>query len=170
MLNHEGDVAVNIQLSHFRPGSGVDKSKTQQLRIDATQTHPYMNLLAPLAWTAIAALKPNLAGKVSLDQLGFKSDQALSATSNILLTKGTGKLAVNVSQPPNDAQFLKILKIMITGAKLIAPMVVLPAVSVPALSAFSEAFGYWEDRTRFVMNGNLTTAVATQQALADPDP
>ena len=48
------------------------------------------------------------------------------------------------------------------------PMVVLPAVSVPALSAFSEAFGYWEDRTRFVMNGNLTTAVATQQALADP--
>jgi hypothetical protein len=48
-------------------------------------------------------------------------------------------------------------------------MVVLPAVSVPALAAFSEAFGYWEDRTRFVMNGNLTTAVATQQALSDPN-
>jgi hypothetical protein len=47
-------------------------------------------------------------------------------------------------------------------------MVVLPAVSVPALSAFSEAFGYWEDRTRFVMNGNLTTAVATQQAFSEP--
>jgi hypothetical protein len=46
--------------------------------------------------------------------------------------------------------------------------VVLPAVSVPAMSAFSEAFGYWENRTRFVMNGNLTTAVATQQALGDP--
>ena len=72
------------------------------------------------------------------------------------------------SQPPNDTQFVRILKVMITGAKLVAPMVVLPAVSVPALSAFSEAFGYWEDRTRFVMNGNLTTAVATQQALADP--
>ncbi len=168
LLNHDGDVAVSIQLSKFRPGSGSDKSKNQQLRIDATQTHAYMNLLAPLAWTAIASLKPNVAGKISLDQLGFKSDQAISATSNILLTKGTGKLAVNVSQPPNDAQFVKILKIMITGAKLIAPMVVLPAVSVPALSAFSEAFGYWEDRTRFVMNGNLTTAVATQQALSDP--
>ena len=38
----------------------------------------------------------------------------------------------------------------------------------PRSVAFSEAFGYWEDRTRFVMNGNLTTAVATQQALADP--
>jgi hypothetical protein len=168
LLDHDGDVSVGIQLSKFRSGSGSDKSKNQQLRIDATQTHPYMNLLAPLAWTAIASLKPNSAGKISLDQLGFKSDQAVSATSNILLTKGTGKLAVNVSQPPNDTQFVKILKVMITGAKLVAPMVVLPAVSVPALSAFSEAFGYWEDRTRFVMNGNLTTAVATQQALSDP--
>src|SRR5580700_5675782 len=168
LLDHDGDVSVGIQLSKFRSGSGTDKSKNQQLRIDATQTHPYMNLLAPLAWTAIASLKPNSAGKISLDELGFKSDQATAATSNILLTKGTGKLAVNVSQPPNDTQFVKILKVMITGAKLVAPMVVLPAVSVPALSAFSAAFGYWEDRTRFVMNGNLTTAVATQQALSDP--
>jgi hypothetical protein len=169
LLDHDGDVAVGIQLSYFRPGSGSDKSKNQQLRIDATQTKPYMNLLAPLAWTAIASLKPNVAGKISLDDLGFKSDQAVSATSHILLTKGTGKLAVNVSQPPNDTQFVRILKVMITGAKLVAPMVVLPAVSVPALSAFSEAFGYWEDRTRFLMNGNLTTAVATQQALSDPE-
>jgi hypothetical protein len=168
LLDHDGDVGVSIQLSKFRNGSGVDKTKNQQLRIDATQTHAYMNLLAPLAWSAIASLKPNAMGKISLDDLGFKSDQAVSATSNILLTKGTGKLAVNVSQPPNDGQFVKILKVMITGAKLVAPMVVLPAVSVPALSAFSEAFGYWEDRTRFVMNGNLTTAVATQQAFSEP--
>jgi hypothetical protein len=168
LLDHDGDVNLNIQLSHYQSPSANDKQKDQQLRIDATQVHPFMNLLAPLAWTAIASIKPGLAGKVSLEDLGFKSDQALSATSNILLTKGTGKLAVNVSEPPNDTQFLKILKVMIAGAKLVAPMVVLPAVSVPALSAFSEAFGYWEDRTRFVMNGNLTTAVATQQALADP--
>ena len=168
LLDHDGDVGVGIQLSKFRNGNGVDKTKNQQLRIDATQTHPYMNLLAPLAWSAMASLKPNMAGKISMDQLGFKSDQAMSATSNILLTKGTGKLAVNVSQPPNDTQFVKVLKVMIEGAKLVAPMVVLPAVSVPAMSAFSEAFGYWENRTRFVMNGNLTTAVATQQAMSDP--
>jgi hypothetical protein len=170
LLDHDGDVALNIQLSQFRPGVGSDKLKNQQLRIDATQTHAYMNLLAPLAWTAIASLKPSMGGKMpSLDSLGFKSDQATSATSNILLTKGVGKIAVNVSQPPNDAQFLRVLKIMITGARLVAPLVVLPAVSVPAMSAFSEAFGYWEDRTRFVMNGNLTTAVATQQAYSEPE-
>jgi hypothetical protein len=48
-------------------------------------------------------------------------------------------------------------------------MVALPAISVPALSAFTEALSYWEDRTRFIMAGNLTTALATQQAMADPD-
>ena len=45
----------------------------------------------------------------------------------------------------------------------------LPAISVPALSTFTEALSYWEDRTRFVMAGNLAHVVATQQALDDPD-
>jgi len=40
---------------------------------------------------------------------------------------------------------------------------------VPALSTFTEMLSYWEDRTRFIMSGNLTHAVATQQALDDPD-
>jgi hypothetical protein len=58
---------------------------------------------------------------------------------------------------------------MIQGAKIAAPIVSLPAISVPALSTFTEALSYWEDRTRFIMAGNLTHAVATQQALDDPD-
>jgi len=48
-----------------------------------------------------------------------------------------------------------------------APFVSLPGVSVPALSTFTEAFGYWENRTRFVMNGTLVNAAATQQAFSD---
>jgi hypothetical protein len=171
LMDHEGDVALSIELSQFMPADRTNPSNQQhQWRIDATQTHAYMNLLAPLAWTAIASIKPTLGNKMpSLETLGFKSDQAMSATKNILLTQGTGKLAVNVSLPPNDSQFLKVLKIMISGARMAAPLLVLPAVSVPAMSAFSEAFGYWEDRTRFVMNGNLTTAVATKQAFKDPE-
>jgi hypothetical protein len=62
-----------------------------------------------------------------------------------------------------------MLNIIMTGAKIAVPLVALPAISVPALSAFSEVLSYWEDRTRFLMAGNLTTAVATQQAHADPD-
>jgi len=170
LLDHDGDVGVSMGISQFRPGTSDQKDQASQLRVDVVQTHEFMNFLAPLAWTAIASIKPDNAGKIpSLDELGFKSDKVMQSTSKILLTSGTGKLAVNVSRAPNDSKFLSVLKIMIAGAKLAAPMVSLPAISVPALSTFSEAFAYWEERTRFVMNGGLVNAIATQQALADPE-
>jgi hypothetical protein len=169
LLDHDGDVQVSIAIAQYRPGQGDANLKASQLRLDTTQIHPYMNIVAPLAWSAIAAIAPNAAGKVSLDDLGFQSPQATQGTSKILFTKGTGKLAVNISKAAAQSMFMKALNIMIEGAKVVAPMVSLPAISVPALSTFSSALSYWEDRTRFVMSGNLTTAVATQQALDDPD-
>jgi len=169
LLDHDGDVAVSIALAQFRPGAGEATMKASQLRVDTTQVHPFVDILTPLAWSAIASVVPNKMGQVSLDSLGFKSPQAMSGTSKILLTQGTGKLAVNVSKAPEASGFIKVLNVMIQGAKIAAPIVSLPAISVPALSTFSEALSYWEDRTRFVMAGNLTTAVATQQALNDPD-
>jgi hypothetical protein len=169
LLDHDGDVAVSIALAQFRPGAGEGSMKASQLRIDTTQVHPFVNILTPLAWSAIASVSPNAAGKISLDEMGFKSPQAMEGTSKILLTQGTGKLAVNVSRAPAASNFVKFLNIMIQGAKIVAPIVSLPAISVPALSTFTEALSYWEDRTRFVMAGNLTHAVATQQALDDPD-
>jgi len=169
LLDHDGDVAISIALSQFRPGNGETNLRASQLRVDTTQIHPYLNIIAPLAWTAIASVEPDKAGKVSLEQLGFKTPQATQGTSKILLTQGTGKLAVNVSRAASTSIFVKALNVIISGAKIAAPLVTLPAISVPALSAFTEVLSYWEDRTRFVMAGNLTTAVATQQALNDPD-
>jgi hypothetical protein len=171
LLDHDGDVAVSIALSQYRPSSGNGDAniRATQLRVDTTQIHPYMNIIAPLAWTAIASLEPSKAGKVSLDQLGFRTPQAQQGTSKILLTQGTGKLAVNISKAATTSMFVKALNIIMQGAKIAAPLVTLPAISVPALSAFTEALSYWEDRTKFIMAGNLTTAVATQQAHADPD-
>lgn len=169
LLDHDGDVAVSIALSQFRPGTGEANLKASQLRVDTTQVHPFVDILTPLAWSAIASVAPNKMGQVSLDSLGFKSPQAMVGTSKILLTQGTGKLAVNVSRAAAESMFVKVLNIMIQGAKIAAPIVSLPAISVPALSTFTEALSYWEDRTRFIMAGNLTDAVATQQALDDPD-
>ncbi|MGD0901765.1 MAG: hypothetical protein ABR924_02375, partial [Terracidiphilus sp.] len=143
LLDHDGDVAVSIALSQFRPGSGETNLRASQLRVDTTQIHPYMNIIAPLAWTAIASLQPDKAGKVSLDQLGFKTPQATQGTSKILLTQGTGKLAVNVSRAPSTSGFVKALNIIMAGAKIAVPLVALPAISVPALSAFSEVLSYW---------------------------
>lgn len=169
LLDHDGDVAISIVLSQFHPGSGESDLKASQLRVDTTQIHSYMDIIAPLAWTAIASVEPDKAGKVSLDQLGFKTPQATKGTSKILLTQGTGKVAVNVSRAPTTSGFVKALNVIIKGARIAAPLVTLPAISVPALSAFTEVMSYWEDRTKFLMAGNLTTAVATQQAYDDPD-
>ncbi len=169
LLDHDGDVAVSIALAQFRPGAGETNLKASQLRVDTTQVHPFVNILTPLAWSAIASVAPNKMGQVSLDSLGFRSAQATQGTSKIMLTEGTGKVAVNVSRAAAESMFVKALNIMIQGAKIAAPIVSLPAISVPALSTFTEALSYWEDRTRFIMAGNLTTAVATQQALNDPD-
>jgi len=169
LLDHEGDVTVSLTLSHYRPGAGEKNERASQLRVDTVQIHPMMNILSPLSWTAIASLLPDKAGNISLDELGFKSPKATQGTSKIVLTGGTGKLAVNVSKAPQTSFFVKALNVMISAAKIAAPMVSLPAISVPALSAFTEALSYWEDRTKFLMAGNLTGAVATQQALDDPD-
>jgi len=169
LLDHDGDVAISIALSQFRSGAGEVSAHPSQLRVDTTQIYPYMNIIAPLAWTAIASLVPDKAGKVSLDQLGFRTPQAKQGTSKILLTQGTGKLAVNISKAPTTSIFVKALHVMIAGARIAAPLVTLPAISVPALSAFTEALSYWEDRTKFLMAGNLTSAVATQHAFSDSE-
>jgi hypothetical protein len=139
LLDHDGDVSVSIALSQYHPAStnAQESTRAAQLRIDTTQIHPYMNIIAPLAWTAIASVQPSKAGKVSLDQLGFKNQQASDGTKDILLTKGSGKLAVNISKAGGQAMFVKALNIIMEGAKVLAPMVTLPAISVPALSAFS---------------------------------
>jgi hypothetical protein len=169
LLDHEGDVAVSIALAQYRPGTKEADLKASQLRVDTTQIHPMMNIVAPLAWSAIASVVPSKSGKVSLDSLGFRSVQATQGTSKILLTKGSGKVAVNISRAAAASPFLKVLNVMMQGAKVAAPIVCLPAVSVPALSTFTEALSYWEERTRFIMSGNLTTAVATKQAMDEPD-
>jgi hypothetical protein len=169
LLDHDGDVAISIALSQFHPGTSETNLKASQLRVDTTQIHAYRNIIAPLAWTAIASVEPDKAGKISLEQLGFKTPQATQGTSKILLTQGTGKMAVNVSRAPGTSIFVKALNVIIAGTKIAAPLVTLPAISVPALNAFTQVMSYWEDRTRFVMAGNLTTAVATQQAHGDPD-
>ena len=63
LLDHDGDVAVSIALAQFRPGAGETNLKASQLRIDTTQVHPFVNILTPLAWAAIASVAPNTGGQ-----------------------------------------------------------------------------------------------------------
>ena len=170
LLDHPGDVAVGISLSQYRPAveGTATSGHAAQLRLDTTQIYPFRNLLSPLAWSSIASVVSQKGEYVSLDRLGLKTDQAGQGTSKILLTKGTGKIAVNISRAPQTSMFVKVLNVIMQGLKTAAPLVTLPAISIPALSAFTQAMSYWEDRTRFIMAGNLTSAVATRRALNDP--
>src|ERR1039458_10361197 len=149
LLDHDADVAVGISLSQYRPaiGSNGANEHAAQLRVDTTQIYPFRNLLSPLAWTSIASVITGKGGFVSLDHLGLKTDEAAQGTSKILLTKGTGKIAVNISKAPQTSMFVKALNIIMQGLKTAAPLVSLPAISVPALSAFTQTMSYWEDRT-----------------------
>lgn len=171
LLDHEGDVGLGISLSQYRPsvGSTAPNEHAAQLRLDTTQIYPFRNLLSPLAWSSIASVVSDKGGFVSLDRLGLKTDVASHGTSKILLTKGAGKLAVNISKAPQTSMFVKALNVIQQGLKTAAPLVSLPAISVPALSAFTQTMSYWEDRTKFIMAGNLTSAVATRQAMNDPN-
>ena len=174
LLDYPGDVQVSMVLGQFRPGDAdqdyLKHVPPSQLRVDCVQNKPYRDLLAPLAWCAMASLKTNQAGKLpSLDSLGFNAPNAMSGVARILLPGGSGKLAVNVYVTKGQSLVDKILKEALQLAPAVAQVMNFPAISVPALRTFSEIFGALEERSSFLMNSQLTDVLATKQALADPD-
>ena len=174
LLDYPGDVQVSMVLGQFRPGSAdqdyLKHTQGSQLRVDCVQNKPYRDILAPLAWCAMASLKTNQAGKLpSLDSLGFNAPNAMSGVTKILLPGGIGKLAVNLYVTKGQSVVDKILKESLRLAPAVAQVMNFPAISVPALRTFSEIFGALEERSSFIMSSQLTDAVATKQAVSDPD-
>jgi hypothetical protein len=59
---------VEVVLGQFRPGKDdqekIRKYSSSQLRIDCVQTKPFLNLLAPATWIALASLYTDEAGKL----------------------------------------------------------------------------------------------------------
>ena len=76
-----------------------------------------MNIIAPLAWTAIASLVPDKAGKVSLDQLGFKTPQATQGTSKILLTRAPESSRSTFQRPATTSVFVKALNVIMRAPR-----------------------------------------------------
>jgi len=169
-----GDVLVKMAVSQYRPGHGDISTDVSHLRIDATQTFDYMNLVAPLSWAVLASLAPptttQMAKLPTLDQLGLNAQQAQDKAGQNLhqmtLPSGLGKLAVNVTKPSNPV-FAEIIKTTSTAVSAGLSMMVLPAISVPAIKIFSELLGKWQGHATVIMNGNLTPVVATSTTPAD---
>jgi len=177
LMDYPGDVQVNMFLGQFHPSAGIGgdwqavrRAKVSRLRVDCVQTKPYMNLLAPLAWCAIASLKLDAAAKPSVPQLlGFNSPNALSGVTKILLPDGRGKVAVNIYASEPAPALEKAAKYVLKAAELAVPVLNFPAISVPAIKVFSLLYTDLEERASWIMNSELRDVVATKQALADPD-
>jgi len=169
-----GDVLVKMAVSQYRPGKGDISTDVSHIRIDATQTFDYMNLVAPLSWAVLASLAPPLTTQTaklpSLDQLGLndeaKKDVAGQNLHQMTLPSGLGKLAVNITKPSNPV-FAEIIKTTSTAVSAGLSMMVLPAISVPAIKIFSELLGKWQGHATVIMNGNLTPVIATSTTPTD---
>jgi hypothetical protein len=163
-----GDVLVKMAVSQYRPGKGDISTDVSHIRIDATQTFDYMNLVAPLSWAVLASLAPPTATQTAklptLDSLGLndqaKKDAGGQNLHQMTLPSGLGKLAVNVTKPSNPV-FAEIIKTTSTAVSAGLSMMVLPAISVPAIKIFSELLGKWQGHATVIMNGNLTPVIAT---------
>lgn len=110
-LPADSDVVLNITPGHFRPAPddhrAIAKSKGAQIRLDCVQTRPIMNLVAPMAWSALAAWsveKTNYSyGKVTLKDgsTEMKNGQAVIAAK---MNAGPNPPDINNLgfQDPND--------------------------------------------------------------------
>jgi hypothetical protein len=167
-----GNVRVKLAISQYRPSTGDASVDITHLRIDATQTFDYMNLIAPLSWATIASITPdkNIVKLPTIDQLGFKAEATKPTASEnvkeVVLPSGVGKFAVNLTRPANP-EMTTIVSTVSTAVTAGLSMMTLPAISVPAIKVFSELFGKWQSHGTVIMNGNLTPVIAT--SVTPPD-
>lgn len=170
LLDHGGDVTVDVVLGQFRPGKQDGKTireySSSQLRIDCVQTKSFLNILAPSAWVALAALFTDSAGRLpSLQQLGFQQPNLMSGQNKVILPGGSGKFSVNVSSMSKESKLHAILRQGVRVGGIVSPLFGFPAISIPAAQAFTAIYSLLEERASFLMSSPLLDAAATQGAV-----
>ncbi len=173
LLDHAGDVTLDVSMSHFQPGTDDSKIIRQfdsaQLRIECIQTKPFMDILAPATWIAMAALYPNSSGKLpSLQTLGFEQPNLMSGSNKVILPGGSGKFSVNVSSMAKESSLHMLLRQGIKVAGIASPLIGFPAMSLPAAAVFAEIYSVLELHASFIMKSPKIDAYATQTAAREP--
>jgi len=171
LLDYSGDVVVSASLGQYRTGDEdtdlLHSVKSSQLRVDFVQSKPLMNILAPMAWAAMAIFAHDKPGKLpSLDSLGYKQPNYVNGVETVLLPGGAGRFAVNVSTVKPESTFHKILRFAIPAITAAAPVLNFPAISVPVLKTITEIFlgPETERHTTFLLNSLPAQWIATQAA------
>ncbi|MGD0629682.1 MAG: hypothetical protein ABR987_10025 [Terracidiphilus sp.] len=170
----DGAAVVSMSISGFRPSDADSKkigdASSAQLQLHATQTTPLAQYIAPLAWASLASVfGGKLASKLpTVDQLNFVDENGSTGTSGnnrILLPGAEGKLALNLTLPDKHSLLHKVISYGLKGAAIAAPLVSLPAISVPAIKAFTSFYNILVQNAGFIINSPLKDVVASYGAV-----
>lgn len=170
----DGAAVVSMSISGFRPSDTDSKrigdASSAQLQLHATQTTPMAQYIAPLAWASLASVfgRKSASKLPTVDQLNFVDEQGSTGTSGnnrILLPGAEGKLALNLTLPDKHSLLHKVISYGLQGASIAAPLVALPAISVPAIKAFTSFYNILVQNAGFIINSPLKDVVASYDAV-----
>jgi len=172
LIDYDGDVTITATLGQFRPSVAdqelLESVKSSSLRVDFVQTQSFMDVLAPMAWAALAVFEHDKANKLpTVNSLGYQKN---FMDGKILLPGGTGKFALNVFPVKPESTLHKILRIAIPLGLAVAPVLNLPAISVPVLKTITTMYlGPKEEESygKPLLNSFPVRWSATQRAFAE---
>lgn len=83
----------------------------------------------------------------------------------MVLNQGAGHLSVNITSTPTNSPLHKVLGYVITGAKIMSPLLGFPGITVPALQSFYDFYGKVEQANpeNFLLNSAQRDVAVTQQ-------
>jgi len=169
----DGAAVVSMSVSGFHPSDQdakkIGDASGAQLQLHATQTKAIAEFIAPLAWASLASVFADKAKKLpTVSQLNFVDENGSTGTSGnnrILLPDAEGKLALNLTLPERNSLLHKMVTYGLKGAAIAAPLVSLPAISVPAIKAFTSFYNTLVQRASFIINSELKDVVASYKAV-----
>lgn len=175
------DAVVTMELSAFRPGKGdssrLAKVKFAQLHLSCQRVSG-SEFLGPIVWAALATIFTDKASKLPSEQslnwgalTGNQTAAQAQAKSNgpklshMVLNQGAGHLSVNITSTPTNSPLHKLLGAIVTGAKIMSPLLGFPGITVSALQSFYDFYGKVEQANpeNFLLNSAQRDVAVTQQ-------
>jgi len=199
LLPAESDVVVTVNPSHFRPApddhKAIARSRGAQIRLDCIQTRPIMNLIAPMAWSGLAAwsldkqtysttstIDPSTKKTTShikvnagpappnLKDLDFRdpNDPSAPTHNQVILMGGSGRMAFNVRGVSSNDRLKAVLDKSVQYSSIIAPFFGFAPLAIPALRVFTTLLGAVFNHQSVIMNSMPIQVLATQDAKKNP--
>jgi hypothetical protein len=177
----EDDAVITMEMTGFRAGS-QDKSKLAKVRFAqlhlSCQRVTGSEFLGPLVWASLATIFTDKASKLPVQKnltwgaLSGSSTQAQGTNQSagpklehMVLNQGAGHLSVNVTTTPLNSLLDRILGITMNAARIAAPLLGFPGITLPALESFYTFYGALERALpeNFLLNSAQKDVAVTQK-------